>query len=93
MTRGLADSQNIGFKYLNLKPWQCKFCNYLSERKGNVCLHVKKVHKKDWTNGDIIVHRDILETQNKMVDNDINIIAMTRDDIAPILMSKENDDE
>ena len=58
-----------------------------------MCLHVRKVHKKDWTNGDIIVHRDILETQNKMVDNDINIIAMTRDDIAPILMSKENDDE
>ena len=61
-----------------LKPYQCVHCNYTSERKGNLCLHVRKVHKKEWTNADVFVHKDILEQQNKQLSKDIAIILKLR---------------
>jgi len=40
------------------KPYRCIKCGYGNDRKGNVSDHIKKVHKKEWTNEDIFVDKE-----------------------------------
>ena len=47
------------------KPFKCRHCAYTSARKGNISLHVEKVHHQKWTNDDIVVDEFLLAEMRK----------------------------
>jgi len=71
--------------HTKFKPYKCLDCNYTSERKGNVSLHVVKVHHRKWTNNDIVVDQEQLEAMKKMAIEDANhIFAVNRGKPPPV---------
>jgi len=62
------------------KPFKCVHCNYTSERKGNVCLHVKKVHHKKWSNDDVMIDQEQFEEMKRLAIIDADrIVANAKD--------------
>ena len=62
------------FMHSKLKPYHCATCNYANDRKGNVADHVKKVHKKEWTNNDIVIDKAELALMRKICCREADII-------------------
>jgi len=57
-----------------IKPFYCKICNYSNDRKGNVADHVKKVHKKEWSNEDIRTDKEELALMRKIAVEQADIV-------------------
>ena len=71
------------FMHSKLKPYHCATCNYANDRKGNVADHVKKVHKKEWTNEDIMVDKEELALMRKICHREADIIQGYTDRYKP----------
>ena len=52
-----------------VRPFKCPICEYTSNRRSNVPLHVRKKHKQHCSHGDVIVLEDEMEKYKKMFPN------------------------
>jgi len=61
--------------HTGLKPFSCSRCNYASERRGNVSIHIKKQHSKivDYAN-DIVTDQDMRREMEKICMAEIKIM-------------------
>jgi len=50
-----------------IMPYKCVMCKYCNDRKNNVSDHIKKVHKKEWTQEDIFVDREAEARMNEIL--------------------------
>ena len=57
-----------------IKPYKCTICGYDNDRKGNVCWHVNKVHKKQWTQKDIHVDKELETRMMDIVKKEADVI-------------------
>ena len=66
--------------HTKIKPFKCAMCHtYSSERKGNVAIHVKKIHKQSWSNSDILVDSQALQMMNKIARTQVEKIMKVRE--------------
>ena len=64
--------------HTKLKPYKCAFCQYCTERKTNMYIHLKKQHKKDtMERGDIVVDEELEREADRMCRDDLKTIRAT----------------
>ena len=76
--------------HTGLKPFSCSRCNYVSEKKGNVAIHVKKQHHKvvDYDN-DILIDKDMRREMEKIARAEIKTMQQN----AAENVNDDDDDE
>ena len=60
--------------HYNLKPFKCSMCNYDSNRKGNIHVHVKNSHHKAYDPSYIIIDQDMRKKLNDTIRADLEKI-------------------
>merc|ERR1719322_2239359 len=77
--------------HTGMKPFGCYHCNYSSERKSNVSLHVKKTHHKDWENADIVTDDKLWNDMVKIAYSEVKEIKAKCQELQLIVGKKNND--
>merc|ERR1719376_735605 len=68
-------------RHTKLMPYKCRECGYVNGCKGNVSLHIKHVHRRQWTSADIVINAELEAKMRKIAIAEANQIMATRGEV------------
>jgi len=64
--------------HTKLMPYKCRECGYENGFKGNVSIHIKHMHRRQWTDADIVIDTELQAKMRKIAYAEANRIVATR---------------